>query len=119
MKVLFIILGVALTSHILGSIVSSPKSVELNTGPLKIPGVVSPENQLKNDAFQVLDTKCNICHLRQNPFMIFKPKNMEKRANLIHEMVFVQRRMPKGDDIKLTKNEYGLLEDWLKTQLND
>ena len=28
-------------------------------------------DKLKKDAFEILDTKCNVCHRRQNPFMIF------------------------------------------------
>ena len=73
-------------------------------------------NQLKADAFEVLDTKCNVCHRKRNPFMVFSPKNMEKRAPKIYKQVFVEKRMPKGDDIKLTSEEYDKLEKWLFTQ---
>lgn len=71
---------------------------------------------LKKEAFLILDTKCNVCHRKQNPFMVFKEKNMSKRAKKIYQMVFVERRMPKGDEIRLTNEEYNTLEKWLFTQ---
>ncbi len=73
-------------------------------------------DSLKKAAFNILDTQCNGCHRKQNPFMIFKEKNMEKRAPKIYQMVFVERRMPKGNEIKLTNEEYATLEKWLFTQ---
>lgn len=71
---------------------------------------------LKNKALRILEDKCNVCHRRQNPLMLFKDKNMEKRAIKIYNMVFVERRMPKGDEIRLTFAEYQILEEWLFTQ---
>ncbi|MDW3193924.1 MAG: hypothetical protein R8G66_16240 [Cytophagales bacterium] len=71
---------------------------------------------LKRAAFQVLESKCNVCHRKQNPFMVFKEKNMEKRAPKIYQMVFVERKMPRGNEIKLTNEEYTTLEKWLFTQ---
>ena len=73
-------------------------------------------DQLKKAAFEILDTKCNICHRKQNPFMVFKEKNMTKRAKKIYQMVFIERRMPKGNETRLTNEEYHKLEKWLKTQ---
>ena len=77
---------------------------------------VASNDALKKAAFNVLETKCNVCHRKQNPFMIFKEKNMEKRAPKIYQMVFVERKMPKGDEIRLTNEEYTTLEKWLFTQ---
>ncbi len=71
--------------------------------------------ELKGQALEILDTKCNICHRKQNPMMIFKEKNMKKRATKIYNMVFVERRMPKGD-IRLTSAEYATLKKWLSTK---
>ncbi len=73
------------------------------------------EIDLKEEAFSILDTKCNICHRKQNPFMIFKMKNMEHRAKKIYTQVFVKRRMPKGDEITLSMQEYATLKNWLNT----
>ena len=73
---------------------------------------------LKEQAFEVLETKCNVCHRRQNPFMVFKLNNMDKRAPRIYRAVFVQKRMPKGNDIRLTAEEYAALEQWLKTKID-
>ncbi len=71
---------------------------------------------LKKQALKILDTKCNVCHRKQNPFMVFKAKNISKRAKKIYRMVFLDKKMPKGDDIKLTIDEYNKLEKWLFTQ---
>ena len=75
----------------------------------------SDEN-LREDAFEILEKKCNVCHRKQNPFMVFKEKNMTKRAKKIYRMVFVEKRMPKGNDIRLNKAEYATLKKWLATQ---
>lgn len=70
----------------------------------------------KEAAFQILKNKCNVCHRRQNPFKIFTLRNMDKNAVKINEQVFVKRRMPKGDKIRLTEAEYRTLKTWLSTQ---
>ena len=71
------------------------------------------EVNLKQQAYEVLKNKCNVCHKKQNPFKVFSLKNMEKHAKKIHHQVFVLKRMPKGDDIQLTEEEYQTLEKWL------
>lgn len=73
-------------------------------------------NELKRKAFTVLDTKCNVCHRKKNPFMVFNEKNMARRARKIYRMVYMERKMPKGTDIRLTNEEYAMLEKWLFTQ---
>jgi len=71
---------------------------------------------LKKEVFKILDMKCNVCHRKQNPFMVFKEKNISKRAKKIYQMVFIERRMPKGNEIQLTIEEYNKLKKWLLTQ---
>lgn len=75
-----------------------------------------PDTDLKKQVFTILDTKCNVCHRKQNPFKIFRLKNMDKHAPKIYEQVFIKRRMPKGDKIKLTEQEYQTLKQWLTTK---
>lgn len=75
-----------------------------------------PELQLKQAAFEVLESKCNVCHRRKNPFRVFKLKNMDKNAPRIYKQVFVFQRMPKGDKIKLTHEELETLKHWLKSK---
>jgi hypothetical protein len=48
--------------------------------------------------------------------MIFKERNLEKRAAKIYSMVFIERRMPKAGGVPLTSEEYATLEKWLTTQ---
>lgn len=71
---------------------------------------------MKQVAFQILNTKCNVCHRRKNPFMVFSMKNMERRAAKIYKQVIITKRMPKGNQIKLTNEEYTRLKQWLQTQ---
>ncbi|MCB0644483.1 MAG: hypothetical protein KDC44_22720, partial [Phaeodactylibacter sp.] len=71
-----------------------------------------PPDDLKTEAFRVLELKCNSCQRKQNPFMVFNEKNMVKRAPKIYKAVYVDRRMPKGDDIKLSDQEYDTLKEW-------
>lgn len=77
-----------------------------------------PDNadQLKEEALQILDAKCNVCHRKQNPFMVFNEGNISKKARKIYQLVFVDQRMPKGNEVRLTEGEYDQLEKWLKTQ---
>ena len=75
-----------------------------------------PYAELKQEALEILEQKCNTCHRKQNPFMIFKAKNMEKRAPKIYEQVFRTRRMPKGNENPLSAEQYRALKTWLLTQ---
>lgn len=86
-----------------------PYSAEVNYSKVLMTG-------LKEQAFEILDKKCNVCHRKQNPFKVFSLKNMNKHAPKIYQQVFVKRKMPKGDKIKLTTEEYQLLKNWLKSQ---
>ena len=96
----------------------------LSVSPAKTPAslnqfeanLTNDEGKLKEAAFQILDTKCNVCHRKKNPFMVFTPKNMEKRISKIHKQVFVYKRMPKGNEIKLSSEEYETLKNWLESQ---
>jgi len=74
------------------------------------------ERDLKKEAFEILRSKCNICHKKKNPFKIFSLKNMDRHAPKIYQQVFVKRRMPKGNKIKLTGQEYQTLKQWLKSK---
>ena len=71
---------------------------------------------LKKKVLAILETKCNVCHRKQNPLMVFKEKNMVKRAPKIYKQVFVDTNMPKGNEIQLTSEEYNTLKKWLLTQ---
>ncbi|HVI46399.1 MAG TPA: hypothetical protein VM802_16105 [Chitinophaga sp.] len=71
------------------------------------------DEQLKEKALLVLQTKCNVCHIRNNPFKVFNARNMERHANAINTQVFVKGRMPKGDEIKLSTEEREILKAWL------
>lgn len=77
----------------------------------------TPEDD-KGKALLVLQTKCNICHVRNNPFRIFKERNMERNAKDIYKQVFVKGRMPLGNDVKLTDGERETLKKWLEANIH-
>ncbi len=78
----------------------------------------SPNNTdpIQKQALEILETKCNVCHRKQNPFKVFNSKNMNRHASKIYTQVFVKKRMPKGDKVKLSNEEYDTLKKWLNTQ---
>lgn len=78
--------------------------------------ISKPESDLKKEASQILKSKCNVCHKKKNPFKVFSLKNMDRHASEIHKQVFVYRRMPKGNRVKLTDKEYQSLKKWLKSK---
>ncbi len=113
---------IALTKLVLGFVLINinpkiSKNYQPINKPLAIHYKAENDNINKKSAFKILQTKCNVCHKKRNPFLIFKLKNMDKRAKRIYKQVFVKKRMPKGDEIKLTQKEYDVLETWLKTNL--
>lgn len=82
-----------------------------------VANATTPEED-KGKALLVLQTKCNICHVRNNPFRIFKEKNMERNAKDIYKQVFVKGRMPLGNDVKLTEEERETLKKWLEANIH-
>lgn len=75
----------------------------------------TPDKTLKEEAFYILKTKCNVCHEKKNKRRIFTPENMNKNSKKIYRQVFKWKRMPKGDEIKLTEEEYTQLRNWIKS----
>ncbi|MEM1358592.1 MAG: hypothetical protein AAGF89_10345 [Bacteroidota bacterium] len=73
---------------------------------------------LREAAYRVLATKCNSCHRKRNPFMVFKPKNMDRRATRIYRAVYLQKRMPKAGGAPLTQAESDTLRQWLETKFD-
>ncbi len=113
---------ITLTKLVLGFVLTniSPTlstNYQVINAPLATYSEAVNENPKKTAALKILQNKCNVCHKKRNPFMIFKLKNMDKRAKRIYKQVFVKKRMPKGDEIKLTLEEYKTLEEWLKINL--
>lgn len=74
------------------------------------------DKSIKIQAFRILDIKCNSCHRKRNPFMIFSEKNMSKRAEKINKQVFELKRMPKKEGKPLSEKEYQTLKIWIQSQ---
>jgi len=71
------------------------------------------QSELKEAAFAILESKCNTCHIKQNPFKVFSLRNMERFAPKIEKQVFTLKRMPKGNKVKLTTTERETLYNWI------
>ncbi len=73
------------------------------------------ENPYQKKALTILQNKCNACHRKRNPFLIFKERNMNRRAPRIYKQVFELKRMPKKDGVPLTADEYQILKSWIES----
>ncbi|MFH6605149.1 hypothetical protein ACEZ3G_16810 [Maribacter algicola] len=73
---------------------------------------------VKEEAFKVLQIKCNFCHGTKKRTDVFTLQNMDSLAPDIFDQVFVKKRMPKGKQPKLTMGEQKALERWLTTLIN-
>lgn len=118
---LFTIVFIGLISTSIGQALSpffgiSHGMIPMLNGPPSEERAEEQEPDFRIAVLRILETKCNQCHRRQNPFMIFKERNLEKRAKKIYRQVFELKRMPKGDEYTLTEKEYRTLRQWLKTQ---
>ena len=69
----------------------------------------------KEKALVTLENKCNVCHRSRNPGKIFTLNNMDGFAPGIYKQVFVKKRMPRGNTIKLDQKDRQALMNWLKT----
>ncbi|WP_133259724.1 hypothetical protein [Pseudochryseolinea flava] len=75
--------------------------------------IYTPDKDMKEKAFVILQQKCNVCHRKQNPRMVFTTENMARHARKIKFQVFTLKRMPKGDEITLNETERKILKTWI------
>ena len=94
---------------------------QFSSGPQVEPFASTIEaDKLKLAAFEILQAKCNSCHLDQNPRRVFTLQNMDDLAPKINRQVFVFKRMPKGKEKRksMTVAEMMSLRNWLNAELN-
>lgn len=108
MKILFI-LGFTAVSLL---VISPAKSKSLGAINTYFP---INHSVVKIKAFEILKTKCNICHTKKNRKKIFTLENMDIFAAKVEEQVFIKKRMPRGKKNKLTDKEYQQLSTWIKS----
>ena len=72
-------------------------------------------NNTKQDAFSVLNKKCNYCHADKKNRSVFTLENMNIFAEAIEYQVFVKKKMPKGRKNKLTLTEEKMLRTWIES----
>ena len=85
----------------------------------ELPVSTAPSMFTKENALQILDNKCNVCHRKRNKKRVFTSENMDTWANDIYKQVFIRKRMPKGNKIKLTAKEYQELLTWITSTKNN
>lgn len=73
---------------------------------------------LQEKALLILQSKCNECHGRKKKKAVFTIDNMNGFAKKINKQVFIKKRMPKGDEVKLTEKERTALKEWVELQLS-
>lgn len=76
---------------------------------------IDHQDSVSLKAFRILDTKCNVCHTKRNSRRIFTTENMDSWSDDVYRQVFVKKRMPKGNEIRLEAAEYSLLFAWIKS----
>lgn len=111
----WLLLAIAIASALFSAKVSANPTEEYQIEIPKTPYDV-PSEDVKKQAFSILKNKCNTCHRKKNPFMIFTEKNMSKRAPRIKKQVFELKRMPKKSGIQLTQEEYVTLKNWIENK---
>jgi uncharacterized membrane protein len=79
--------------------------------------VTTPQETPKIKAFNVLITKCNVCHASKKKQDVFTLENMDSLAVEINKQVFIKAKMPKGKKNKLSNEESQAMQNWLNTIL--
>lgn len=95
------------------------QSIEAYGKQNELPVSTAPSMFTKENALQILDNKCNVCHRKRNKKRVFTSENMDTWANDIYKQVFIRKRMPKGNKIKLTAKEYQELLTWITSTKNN
>jgi hypothetical protein len=73
------------------------------------------DSTLKQQAFQLMEIKCNVCHLEKSASNVYMLENMELFAKDTFKQVSVNKRMPKGKEVVFLDLDKKILMDWLKT----
>jgi len=79
------------------------------------PAKMKDESEVRQLAYHVLVQKCNVCHRTENPDKVFTIENMDGFSTKIKRQVFVWKRMPKGNEIKLTDIERQEIKTWINS----
>jgi uncharacterized membrane protein len=108
------LVAVTLGAVLIAITLSSFSSDKQNKRDLIGAQALPTSDDVKSSALEVLQTRCNTCHVRQNPGKVFTADNMNTLASKINQQVFVKKRMPRGK--RLTNEEYTMLQNWLNTQ---
>lgn len=74
-------------------------------------------DSLQEKALFILQSKCNDCHGKKKKKAVFTLENMNGYAKKINKQVFIKKRMPKGNEVKLTAEEREWLRKWVGEQL--
>ncbi len=90
----FLIMGVEITGQNIGN---------------EVPG--------NSEIMLILEKKCNDCHAKEKRKYVFTPENLNGFAGKINKEVFIKKRMPKGNETKLSEAEWIRLKKWVDSVL--
>jgi hypothetical protein len=69
----------------MATLIFPASSLPVSPAPYPVGGTIGiSANDLKAEAFAILNAKCNTCHRKQNPFRVFTLKNMNRHAARIY-----------------------------------
>jgi uncharacterized membrane protein len=103
--------------YLVASIVETESKSVSNYEPIDNSTLVF-KDPTKAKAFEVLTNKCNVCHEKRNRRRVFTEENMNGWSADVYKQVFLKKRMPKGNKIKLTSTEYQDLLTWITSTKN-
>ena len=63
---------------------------------------------------EILDNKCNACHLKKK-WVVITIGNMSTYTQLIKEKVIIKQSMPKGKNNQLTDSQKRIIQRWTFT----
>jgi uncharacterized membrane protein len=75
--------------------------------------LIYQKEELKNEVYFILNTKCNFCHAQKKNKVIFTLENMNSLSTSIELQVLINKKMPKGRKNKLTLAEEAKLKSWI------
>tara|TARA_R110002167_G_scaffold70077_1_gene197340 strand:- start:91 stop:414 length:324 start_codon:yes stop_codon:yes gene_type:complete len=88
-------------------------NTEINSSTYLEP--ISQKEELKKEAYLILNAKCNFCHTQKKNRVIFTLENMDSLSTSIELQVFINKKMPKGRKNKLTLVDEAKLKRWIES----
>jgi hypothetical protein len=93
MVVIIVKLLTGIITTLLANSIDTYESIEPNGEQTEFYDSRYSSRNPRENAFQIPDNKCNVCHCKRKQRHEFTAKNMDAWANDIYEQVFIKKRM--------------------------